>query len=70
MSPAAWAWVGLAGVIVAWVAAFDVWAHYTTHLSMSAQFTAWLHGELTGPLVMGLFVGALAGLWWHWLVTH
>jgi hypothetical protein len=70
VTPAAWAWVALASGILVFVGAFDTWAHFANRWSMSAQFSSWLHGPLTGPLIMGLFFGTLVALWWHWLVTH
>jgi uncharacterized membrane protein YedE/YeeE len=68
VNPASWAWVVLAAVIVVGVTAFDVWAHFAGQVSMSAQLRTWLSGELTGPLVVGLWMGLFFGLLWHWIV--
>ena len=65
---AAWAWLILLLSIVAFVAAFDLWAHFTGHKMMTTQFRLWLFNPVTGPFVVGGFVGIYAGLWAHWLI--
>lgn len=65
---AAWAWLILTGIIVLFVAGFDVWAHYTGHKQMTDQFRQWLGDHVIGPFIFGGWVGIFAGLSWHWLV--
>lgn len=70
MNPAQWAWVVLAAIIVAFVAAFDTWAHYANAQSMSGAFHDWLGGQVTGPLIVGLWGGAFLALTFHFIVTR
>jgi uncharacterized membrane protein YedE/YeeE len=68
VNPASWAWVALATIIILGVAVFDTWAYFAGQVSMSAQLRTWLSGELTGPLVVGLWMGLFFALLWHWIV--
>lgn len=70
MNPAAWAWVGLAIIIVGYVAGFDVWAHFAGAQSMSGRFHDWLHDPLVGPLIVGLWGGTFLALTFHFIVTR
>jgi hypothetical protein len=70
MNPAAWAWVILAAFITMYVAAFDLWAHFTNHQSMSGRFHVWLHGMVTGPLIFGLWGGVFIALTYHFFTTR
>lgn len=69
MNPAAWACIGLAVIIIAYVTGFDVWAHFANAQSISGRIHEWLHGEITGPLIVGLSSGALFGLVFHLITT-
>lgn len=70
MNPAAWAWVGLAVIIICYVAGFDVWAHFSGAQSMSGRFHDWLHDPLAGPLIVGLWGGTFLALTFHFIVTR
>lgn len=70
MNPAAWAWVILATVIVVFVTVFDVWAALHGQQSMSGRFHDWLHGPVTGPLIVGLWGGTFLALTFHFIVTR
>ena len=70
MSAAGWAWAGLAALIVLYVTGFDVWAHFAPAESMSGQFHDWLHGEITGPLIVGLWGGSFLALTYHFVITR
>ena len=70
MNPAAWAWVGLAVIIICYVTGFDVWAHFSGAQSMSGRFHDWLHDPLAGPLIVGLSSGVLFGLVFHLITTR
>lgn len=70
MNPVAWAWIILAAIITAYVAGFDVWAHFAGAQSMSGRFHDWLHGALTGPLIVGLWGGTFLALTFHFIVTR
>jgi len=50
--------------VTAYVTAYDVWAWKTGHRMMTTQFQDWLHQEVAGPIIIGLFVG----LTFHFLV--
>ena len=68
-SIAAWAWAGVIVLVSAYVVAFDLWAQKTGHLTMSAQFHNWMQNELTGPIAVGLWLGASFGLFYHFLIN-
>lgn len=70
MNPASWAWLGLAALIAVYAAVFDVWAHFTNNQSLSGRFHEWLHGPVTGPLIVGLASGVLFGLVFHLITTQ
>lgn len=66
MNPAVWAWLGLPVIIAAYAIGFDLAFPGAT---MSAQFHQWMQDQLTGPLVVGLWTGASAGLVYHFLIN-
>lgn len=66
---AALAWLGLTIVIIAWVVGYDLWAHFTQHLTMSAQFHRWLKSSVWGPIMFAFWIGIPAGLLFHFFVT-
>jgi hypothetical protein len=59
------AWAALVVVpVTACVTAYDVWAWKAGHRMMATQYQDWLHQEVAGPIIIGLFVG----LTFHFLV--
>ena len=66
MSPAAWAWIGLGALIAAYVLGFDL--AFPDH-TMSAQFHQWMQNQVTGPIVVGLWVGVSVGFIYHFLIN-
>ena len=66
MTAAAWAWIGLGVLIAAYVLGFDLAFPNNT---MSAQFHQWMQGQVTGPVVVGLWVGVSAGFVYHFLIN-
>lgn len=68
MPTAAAAWVGIAVLIVLYVLGYDLWAHYTGHLTMTAQFRDWLRDPVMGPIMFALWVAVPVGLTYHFLV--
>jgi hypothetical protein len=62
------AWLILVASIAAYVAAYDLWAYRTGHRMMTTQFRDWLHQEVAGPIVMGLWGGVFVALSFHFLV--
>ena len=69
MTPAAWAWVGLAVLIGATVGGFDWWAQVTNHATMSAQFHTWMQDQVIGPIVVALWAAVSAGFVYHFLIN-
>jgi hypothetical protein len=67
---AAWAWIGLAALIAAYVTAFDLWAQSAGRWTMSAQFHWWMQAPVTGPVVVTLWVGISAGFLYHFLINR
>ena len=63
------AWLILVTAIAAYVAIYDVWAYKTGHRMMTTQFRDWLHQEVAGPVVMGLWGGVFIALTFHFLVS-
>lgn len=63
------AWVVLAVGIFLYVFSYDYWAYKTKHLMMTTQFRNWLHEEVAGPIVMGIWGGTFIGLTWHFVVS-
>lgn len=70
MNPAAWAWVGLAVLIAAYVLGFDLWAQATGHATMSGQFHDWMASQVAGPLVVAGWAGVTFGLLYHFLINR
>lgn len=62
------AWVGIVLLIVAYVVAYDVWAHFTNHLTMTAQFRNWLGDPVMGPVMFGLWVAVPVALTYHFII--
>lgn len=65
---AAWAWLGCMLMIFCYVLAYDLWAHFSQHRTMTAQFRDWLTDPVAGPIIFGLYVGIFVGLSFHFLV--
>lgn len=65
---AVFAWAGLVVLVFVYVLSYDLWAHYTGHLTMTAQFQRWLHEPVWGPIMAGIYVAIPVGLAWHFLV--
>lgn len=63
------AWLGITVFIISYVVAYDLWAHFSGHRTMTAQFTDWLHETVAGPILAGLWIGIFVGLTFHF-VTH
>jgi hypothetical protein len=68
MPTAALAWAGILVLIFLYVLGFDLWAHYTNHLTMTAQFRRWLHEPIAGPIIFALWIAIPIGLTYHFLV--
>ena len=62
------AWVGIALFIFLYVLAYDLWAHYSGHLTMTSQFRNWLGDPIAGPVMAALWVAVFVGLSFHFLV--
>lgn len=62
------AWVGIVVFITAYVVAYDLWAHYSGHLTMTTQFRDWLQGPIMGPVIFGLWVAVPVSLTYHFLI--
>lgn len=68
MSAAAYGWLVLAVLVFLYVLGFDLWAHYTDRLTLTAQFQRWLHEPVWGPVMAGIYVAIPVGLAYHFLV--
>lgn len=66
---AALAWAGIAALIFGYVLAYDLWAHFTKHLTMTHQFRDWLHDPIMGPVMFALWIAVPVGLTYHFIVT-
>lgn len=64
------AWIGILLLIFLYVLGYDLWAHYTQHLTMTSQFRKWLTESVAGPIIFGLWVGIPVGLTFHFLVHN
>lgn len=62
------AWIGIAFLILAYVVAYDLWAHFTGHLTMTAQFRNWLSEPVMGPIMFALWIAVPVGLTYHFLI--
>lgn len=62
------AWIGITLLIFLYVLAYDLWAHYSGHLTMTAQFRNWLQGPVTGPVIFALWIAVPVGLTYHFIV--
>jgi hypothetical protein len=62
------AWIGIAIVIVLYVVGYDLWAGFTNHRTMTAQFRVWLGGPVAGPIIFALWIAVPVGLTYHFLV--
>jgi hypothetical protein len=65
---ALFAWIGCLLMIVSYVVAYDLWAHFSGHRTMTAQFRDWLTDPVAGPVIFGLYIGIFVGLSFHFLV--
>lgn len=65
---AALAWLGIVLFIFLYVLAFDLWAHFSDHLTMTGQFRNWLRDPVAGPIIFGLWVAVIAALSYHFLI--
>jgi hypothetical protein len=64
---AAVAWGVLLVSVVAYVVAYDLWAHFTGHRTMSNQMGHWLVETVMGPVIVGLYFALICGLGYHFL---
>ena len=62
------AWIGIALLIFLYVLGYDLWAHFTNHLTMTAQFRKWLTESVAGPIIFALWIAVPVGLTYHFLV--
>lgn len=61
----AWLWFFIqTGVFVA---AYDIWAGRTGHVTMTGQVRDWLVDPWAGPIEIAIWVGLLAALSYHFL---
>lgn len=61
------AWLGIVVLIVGYVVAYDLWAHFSGHKTMTAGFQEALHDPVAGPFIAALWIGSFVGLCWHFL---
>lgn len=61
------AWVVLAVFVTAYVVAYDLWAHFTDHRTMSNQMGHWLTETVAGPIIVALWFAIIGGLGYHFL---
>ena len=67
MTSAAWAWIGLALGIVAYVVIWDL----TQPESLTRQMHDWLlYSAVWGPVLVGLWVAAPVALVYHFFTRH
>lgn len=64
------AWVGILVFIFLYVLAYDLWAHFSGHRTMTGQFRSWLHDPIMGPIIAGVWIGLFVGLTFHFIVRH
>lgn len=62
------AWVGILLFIFCYVLAYDLWAHFSGHRTMTGQFREWLVQPVAGPVIAGLWIGLFVGLTFHFVV--
>jgi hypothetical protein len=62
------AWIVCLLGIFLYVLAYDLWAHYTEHRTMTNQFRVWMTQPVMGPLIVGLYAGLFIGLTYHFWV--
>ena len=62
------AWAGCLLMIFLYVLAYDLWAHFSNHRTMTNQFRVWMTEPVAGPIIMGLYIGIFVGLTFHFLV--
>jgi hypothetical protein len=55
--------------IFLYVLGYDLWAHFTNHYTMTAEFRRWLRGAVSGPITFALWVAIPVGLTYHFLVS-
>lgn len=65
---AIFAWIGIILLIFFYVLGYDLWAHFTGHLTMTGQFREWLHNAVAGPIIFALWIAIPVGLTYHFLV--
>lgn len=65
---AVFAWIGILVVIFLYVLCYDLWAHYTNHLTMTSQFQKWLREPIMGPVIFALWIALPVGITYHFLV--
>lgn len=66
-SQAGWAWLGIFMMMTAYVASFDLWAHFSNHETMTGRMRDWLHDPVIGPFIFAFLVAVVAGLFYHFL---
>lgn len=59
------AWVVLGIFVPLYVAGYDVWAHYTQHVTMTGQMREWLTSTVAGPFFAGAWAAIFVGLMYH-----
>lgn len=62
------AWIVLLVGIFLFVLIYDLWAHFSGHLTMTSEFRNWLKGPVSGPVTFALWVAIPAGLSYHFFV--
>lgn len=65
---AAWSWLILALLVLAYVVAYDLWAWRSGNLTLSRQMTRWIFDPVVGPFIVAAWVAVFVGLMWHFLV--
>lgn len=56
------AWIGIAVLVISYVVAYDLWAHFAGHRLMT------LHHPVAGPIIFALWVAVPVGLTYHFLM--
>lgn len=64
------AWIGIVLLIFFYVLGYDLWAHYTQHLTMTEQFRRWLKESVAGPIIFALWIAVPIGLTYHFLIHN
>lgn len=65
-----WAWLGIAILVIAFVAIFDIHASIAGTETMSGRMRDWIFDEVIGPFIVGAWIAVFAGLMWHFFTRN